>query len=229
MNLSEVLSELESLGTEQNRKVYRRHGVVGEQSGLSFSNLNNLAKRYKHADELARQLWESGNHDARMLAIKIANPAQLTADSIDAWVEDLDNCIITDAFSHLVGKTSFARQKMEEWIGREDEWPATAGWNLLTLLAMGNHGLPDDFFDPYLETIQRTIHTRKNRVRYAMNNALFAIGIRNYNLEQKALAAANRWAKCMSTITRPTARRPSPRSTSVRRGHVGIRELKWAK
>ena len=50
--------------------------------------------------------------------------------------------------------------------------------------------LPDDFFEPYLALIARDIHTRKNRVRYAMNTALISIGMRSDALEQKAVAVA---------------------------------------
>ena len=50
--------------------------------------------------------------------------------------------------------------------------------------------LPDGFFVPYLEQIGREIHGRPNRTRYAMNNALIAIGIRNHALEAQAAAVA---------------------------------------
>ena len=192
MSIAATLSELEALGTEQNRKVYRRHGVKGEQFGLSTAHLNQLAKRYKRQHELALQLWASGNHDARMLATRIADPARLDEATIDAWVEQLDNYVITDAFCELVSQTPLARQKMERWVTRQDEWPATAGWNLLGLLAIRDQSLPDSYFEPYLEAIQRSIHGSMNRVRYAMNQAMIAIGTRNHTLEPKALHAAAR-------------------------------------
>lgn len=43
---------------------------------------------------------------------------------------------------------------------------------------------------PYLETIERDIHQRANRVREAMNSALIAIGMRSPALEEQALAIA---------------------------------------
>ena len=55
---------------------------------------------------------------------------------------------------------------------------------------MKHTDLPDSFFLEHLETIEREIHSRKNRVRHSMNGALIAIGLRNPKLEQRALAAA---------------------------------------
>jgi hypothetical protein len=36
---ADVLAELKSLGTEQNQKVYRRHGVQNDLYGVSYADL----------------------------------------------------------------------------------------------------------------------------------------------------------------------------------------------
>jgi 3-methyladenine DNA glycosylase AlkD len=195
MDLDETIAQLEALGTEQNRKTYRRHGVKGPQFGVSFANLDKLAKQLKKDKSLDRNalaggLWASGIHDARMLAVKIADPAKIASADIDAWALDLDNYIVTDALGGLVGSSPFAREKMAAWVDSADEWISAAGWNILGQLAMQDESLPDDFFSPYLAEIAAQVHTRPNRTRYAMNNALIAIGIRDRLLEAQAMAAA---------------------------------------
>ena len=47
MNLEETLNELKHFGTEQNRKVYRRHWVGDNQYGVSFANLKAIRKKIK--------------------------------------------------------------------------------------------------------------------------------------------------------------------------------------
>lgn len=47
----------------------------------------------------------------------------------------------------------------------------------------------------YLGTIEKEIHSRKNRVRHAMNGALISIGFRRPSLTKQALAAAKRIGK----------------------------------
>ena len=105
MQVREVMQELERLGTEQNRKVYRRHGVCENFYGVSFANLEAMRKRIKKDHNLALQLWATGNHDGRVLVTKIADPAQMDLDTINAWLLDLDNYIIADSFADLVMKT----------------------------------------------------------------------------------------------------------------------------
>lgn len=195
MNCQETLRQLESLGTEQNRKVYRRHGVSAHLFGVSYAHQHKLAKALKGNHPLALELWASGNHDARVLATLIADPGQGDDRLLDSWVSDLDSYGLTDAFAGFAGKTDRARDKAEQWRSAAAEWPGRAGWQLVAHLAMQDKDLPDAYFLARLADIEREIHSRKNRVRDAMNNALIAIGIRNAALERPALAAAARIGK----------------------------------
>jgi 3-methyladenine DNA glycosylase AlkD len=188
MQAEQVMQELHALGTEQNRKVYRRHGVGDDYYGVSFANLEMLRKQIKKDHTLAQQLWATGNHDARVLATKIADPAQMNLEIIHAWAADLDNYIITDSFISLLTQTPYARSLAETWVDDPDEWLGRAGWHLVAQLAMHDPDLPDAYFEPYLVKISREIHQRLNRTREGMHNALIAIGIRNAALQSRVIA-----------------------------------------
>jgi len=68
------------------------------------------------------------------------------------------------------------------------------GWTLIALLAKKSN-LADEFFSNKVEIISENIHNEKNRKKEAMNNALIAIGLRNENLKNKALEAADKIGK----------------------------------
>jgi 3-methyladenine DNA glycosylase AlkD len=195
MTQTQVLDELKALGTEQNRKVYRRHGVGENVYGVSYAELRKLNKKIKTDHALAQELWATGNHDARIFATLIADPKQADDALLERWVSDLGDYVVSDALSGYVSKTALVRDKMEQWTQSPEEWIGCVGWNLLTYLAMQDKTLPDEYFEPYLTIIERDIHSGKNRVRYSMNNALIAIGMRSDRLEEKALAGAARIGK----------------------------------
>jgi 3-methyladenine DNA glycosylase AlkD len=195
MEFQETLQQLESLGTEQNRKIYRRHGVGENAYGVSFANLEKLRKAIKKDHALAMQLWATGNHDARILATMIADPKKMTSEDLDAWGKSLTNYTETDAFSKLASGSPLMREKIDPWIGADGEWIESAGWNLLASLALKDGDLPDDYYERYLNVIEKDIHNRKNRVRYVMNSALIAIGTRNERLTKKATAVAAKIGK----------------------------------
>ena len=191
MTSEDALAELEACGTDKRRAVYRRHGVLGDQFGVSTADVKALAKRIGIDHALARALWASGNHDARVLATFVADQGATDAALLDAWANTLDSYVLTDAFSAFAARTRHAHTKMGEWVASEGEWTESAGWNVLAHRAVRDDALPDDLFLPYLDLIRMTIHARANRVRHAMNNALIAVGTRNDVLEARALAVAD--------------------------------------
>jgi 3-methyladenine DNA glycosylase AlkD len=195
MSLEEVMQALQAAGTEQNRKVYARHGVKHELYGVSYADLGKLKKKIKVDHALARALWATGVHDARILATMVADPAQADVALIDEWAADLGNKVITDAFADFVFQTPLARQKMEAWIHSDDEWRGQAGWRLVAKFAMQDPTLPDAYFETCLAQIEAEIHTCKNCVRDAMNSALIAIGIRDALLQAEAIEAAGKIGK----------------------------------
>ena len=189
---SKVLAELESLGTAQNRKIYARHGVGEPMFGVSFAHLRKLGKKLRHDHDLAQALWASGNHDARVLALSVADPAQADPGEIETWAGEVDNYVLIDEFAAFVAATPHFGACADDWTERDGEWIASAGWSLVAQQALRGDGLPEGYFEERLAAIESRIGTAANRVRHCMNGALIAIGGRNEALRARATAAAGR-------------------------------------
>jgi 3-methyladenine DNA glycosylase AlkD len=195
MTKTEVMKELKANGTAQNRKVYRRHGVQGEMYGVSYVALGKLKKKIKTDQPLAEQLWATGNHDARALATMVADPSKIKVATLNAWVKDADNRGLAAAVSNVAADAPSAKGRMEKWTASKNEMAACTGWHTLASIARQDNDLPDAYFVKFLDRIESTAHTSKNWTKYAMNNALINIGVRNAALEKKATAAARRIGK----------------------------------
>ena len=124
----------------------------------------------------------------------IADPDGTNGPQLEAWIKDLDNYVLTDAFSGLAAKTAQAKTKMRKWTKSKKEWIGRAGYLLVARLAMADEprGLVEDELKEHLKRIESDIHRSKNRVRDAMNSALIAIALKNGTLEKQAVAAAKR-------------------------------------
>lgn len=192
MDAAQVMRQLERLGTEANRNTYRRHGVRSAQFGVSFANQGALARRVGTDTVLAMQLWATGNHDARILATRIADPGELSSSQLDAWARQLDNGMVTDAFSQLVARTPYATRKMTAWTRAASEWVGRSGWRLVAHGALGQFEVDDAQLQDFLARIEKGIRRSRNKVRDAMNGALIAIGGRGGKLERAAIATARR-------------------------------------
>ncbi|HEX2022188.1 MAG TPA: DNA alkylation repair protein, partial [Candidatus Thermoplasmatota archaeon] len=74
-----VLAELRALGSERDRAGMARFGIAtGRAFGVSVAKLRSLAKRLGRDHALARDLWRTGVHEARILAAFVEEPARVT-------------------------------------------------------------------------------------------------------------------------------------------------------
>ena len=194
-----ILDELRALASEQTRKTYLRHGASSSALGVSYADMGKLRKRIKVDHELARALWATGVHEARVLATMIADPARADAELLDAWARELDSYTIADAFAAFALATPGARDTARRWRDADHEWVEQAGWQMTSGLAMGrppaSEKLSDAECSALLERIECEMDGAKNRVRHAMNGALIGIGSRGGALEQAAVGAARRIGK----------------------------------
>src|SRR5688500_13480385 len=199
MTAPEILAKLKKLGKANTVEIYKRHGATGDIYGVSFADLTALTKQIKTDHALAQSLWKSGNLDARTLTLMIADPAKLTPAEADTWLRESNGCVLLGYLAKLVARTTFAREKMNEWTKSKEEYPRTVGYTLRgALLAAGADGqsqLSDDDCRKHLAEIEKTIHTSPNRAKEAMNSALIAIGVYRPALEKEAIATARRIGK----------------------------------
>jgi hypothetical protein len=191
-SLDEVMAALEAAGSEQTRKTYARHGVTIPMFGVSFATLKTLYQRIKVDHELALALWDSGNFDARNLAVKIVDPARLTPAELDRWSQDPTARMCSSYVAYVAAEGPHAHACVARWLASKHEHQRTIGWKLVGALAMLDETLGDDWFLARLAALERGIHAAPNAEREAHNHALIAIGCRNPLLREAALAAATR-------------------------------------
>ena len=193
MTCDVVVRELKSLASPRDAEGMRRFGIGGKLPllGVSMSKLRPLAWRLGRNHPLALELWEAGVHEARMLAVLVSDPKQVTARQMEAWVKDFDSWDSCDgACIHLFRKTPFAWSKADVWSRRRAEFVKRAGFVLMATLAVHDKKAPDEQFLPFLPMIVREAGDARNFVKKAVNWALRQIGKRNAFLREHSMATA---------------------------------------
>ncbi|QPJ62415.1 MAG: DNA alkylation repair protein [Candidatus Nitronauta litoralis] len=192
MNLRETQKFLKENGTAQNRKIFMRHGASEPLYGVSFAQLNKLQKKIKIDHALALKLWKTGNMDCRTLALKVADPDQLTISLVEGWVKASDYKVLAGELADLVSRSPLADSRMKKWMKSKKEFIRKAGYDLLSCrLVGGDESLPDDL-SPVITAIEKEIHASPDLARHAMVMALISIGIYRPKLESRVLKAADR-------------------------------------
>ncbi len=193
MDLGTAIGRLEAAGTEQNRRIYRRHGARDPLFGVSFAVIDKVAREAKRDQALADGLWATGNYDARILACKVSDPAVATEADLDRRLAEIDVYVLVDVFTgSLASRVMGVRERADRWTASGRDWTAQAGWDLYGQLALHDTTLDDGFFRDLLARIEAGIGGAGNRTRHSMNACLIAIGGRNEALRTAAEAAAGR-------------------------------------
>jgi 3-methyladenine DNA glycosylase AlkD len=192
LSFTQVMADLRAAGTAQNRKVYGRHGVTGEQFGVSFGFMRPYARKIGTDHALAEPLWTTGNHDARMLACMVGDGAKMSSKALDGWLKDIDNYVLCDAFSGLVARSEHALAKVRAWTKSKSEYTRRCGYGTLASLLSNERDVPADLAKEMLGRIEREIHASANRARESMNRTLICIGTYVDGFEAEAIAAAKR-------------------------------------
>lgn len=195
MTLAATMAALEKEGTAQARKTYARHGAREPMFGVSFAFLATLMKRIGVDHDLARALWDTGNFDARNLAMKIADPARITPAELDRWSKETGARLVCLYIASLAVESPHAASKADEWLASPDEDQRCSGWRLVGQMAHRDAAAPDAWFAERLAEIEKSIRAAPNWEREAMNQAVIGIGCRSAALRKAALAAAKRIGK----------------------------------
>jgi len=69
MTLKEVLNQLEALSNDKVRAHNIKWGARNNQFGVKSGDIRALAKKIKTNHQLALELWDTENIDARLLAL----------------------------------------------------------------------------------------------------------------------------------------------------------------
>lgn len=187
-----IMRNLKTLSDPKAVEGMARFGINPTNTyGVSIPNLRKIAKEAGRNHILAQQLWESGIHEARILAGIIDDPKTVSEEQMETWVREFDSWDVCDqCCSNLFDKTEFAHKKAFEWSKRKEEFVKRAGFVLMAALSVHDKGLEDEKFLKFLPVIKREADDERNFVKKAVNWALRQIGKRNSTLNKAALKAA---------------------------------------
>jgi 3-methyladenine DNA glycosylase AlkD len=193
ISLTIVLTELQNLSSAEHFAQLSRFGIKDSNAfGVKIPDIRQLARKIGKNHELAIELWETGIHEARLLAGFIDNPKQVSVEQFDKWVHDFDSWDICDQTCSLFVKTPFALEKIKILSESKEVFVKRTSFVLMCAFAIMNKKSDDSFFYPFFEIIQREAGDDRNFVKKAANWALRQMGKKNDSLRLIAIEYAQR-------------------------------------
>jgi 3-methyladenine DNA glycosylase AlkD len=190
-NVESLLRQIKAKANPNNLAGMQRFGIRGQQMlGVGLYEIRGMVKGV-HDHQLALDLWQTGIHEARIMASIVDEPARVTRDQLNAWVKDFDSWDVCDQVTtNLVDISPFAIECIFAWANQEPEYIRRAGFATLAGLAVHNKTLPDSEFEPFFTLIKEYSSDERNFVKKAVNWALRNIGKRNKELCLRAMEVA---------------------------------------
>jgi 3-methyladenine DNA glycosylase AlkD len=202
--VAEVLAGLAALEDPRAREVNEKHG---DDHGVNLGKLRALAKRLKTQQELARQLWETDDTPARLLAILICRPKAFERDELDVMLRGARTPKVHDwLVNYVVKKNPHSEELRLAWSADPDPVVASAGWALTTeRVAKKPEGLD---LPGLLDVIEAEMRDAPDRLQWAMNHCLAQIGIEHAEHRARALDIGERLAVLKDYPTPPNCTSP---------------------
>ncbi|WP_410662463.1 DNA alkylation repair protein [Amycolatopsis sp. lyj-84] len=200
----EVLAELAALEDPRVREVNEKHG---DDHGVNLGKLRALAKRLKTQQELARELWETDDTAAKLLALLICRPKAFEGEDLDRMVREARTPKVHDWLVNYVAKKNpHAEELRLAWFADPDPVVASAGWALTTdRVAKKPEGLD---LTRLLDIIETRMKDTPDRLQWAMNHCLAQIGIEHAGYRARAIGIGERLEVLKDYPTPPNCTSP---------------------
>lgn len=173
-----------------------RFGIAGADTlGVPMSVLRPMARTFRplvrenpdEAHATANQLWNSGIHEARILAGLIDPPELITPNQADDWVADFDSWDVCDQVCAVFARTTFAYQKAAEWSTADPVFTRRAGFVVIAWLAVHDKKADDEEIIGLLPLAVSGAVDDRNFVKKSVSWALRQVGKRSATCHLAAL------------------------------------------
>jgi hypothetical protein len=217
MTVTEVLAELESLGSPSIKKTLMKHGAQEPFYGVKVGDMKPIIKRIKMDYALSLELYATGVSDAMYLAALVADDARMTREDLQSWVEKAYWSLLSEnAVAWVAAGSPHGWGAALDWIESPQDTISSCGWATLSSIVSTR---PDEHLDlakleALLLRVPGEIHDKPNRTKLMMNSFVIHVGSYVKPLAEKAMETAHAIGKVTADMG-DTACKISDAPTSI--------------
>ena len=196
MNFNEVIQALETLSSEKVKKSHMSEGAIEPVYGLTVKSMKPIAKvllKQEDCQQIAYELYDTGNYDLMYLAGMIINPHIMSEEKYDDWLDKAYFYMITDyIISVSLSETELAASIADKWISSNEDLKMSAGYSTYSwmLASRKDEDFEYNHIMILLEKIALEIAWSPNRTRYSMYYFVYNVGVSYEPLHHEAIEVA---------------------------------------
>ncbi|MHC5108340.1 MAG: DNA alkylation repair protein [Planctomycetota bacterium] len=196
--VAKVMAELKKKGNPLRIQAFAPHGAPDNLFGVSVADMKVIAKKIKGEQQLAYELYQTGNGDAMYLAGMVADGSLMNKKQLESWAKNASWPMVSEyTVPRVATESKHARDLAMKWIKSKKESVASSGWStyagIVTVTPDEDLNLAE--IKSLLKQIEKEIDSAANRVRYTMNGFVIAVGAYVLPLSKQATATAKKLGK----------------------------------
>lgn len=193
MTSVDIISELKANGSEKHKANVAKLGIPNEDCiGVPTMVIRNFAKKLGKSNALAIDLWKTGYHEAKLLAVLLFDPKTIGAELIEKLISDVCSWDLCD---HLCKNLIIKRKDYDNfifsWVTSTQIYKKRAAFTLIASAAIHNKKITGETLDHYLQLIHDYSDSEHEHIKKAVSWALREIGKKDFDYNEKAILLAH--------------------------------------
>lgn len=192
MTYEEIISKLQAMTSEKHKANVAKMGIPQNNNiGVSTADIRKLAKSIHKSNELALELWDTGYHEAKLLATLIFHRKSFPLEQAEKLMNDVYSWDLCDSLcKNLLTKLKGYEELVAKWCTSDRTYTKRAAFSLMASAVINDKTISYDVLDDYLRLIQEHSYDERDHVKKAVSWALREIGKTNFDYQEKAIILA---------------------------------------
>lgn len=181
MNLELIMKKLRDETNVAHAKSMSHYAIDAPMAfGIKLPVLRKLAKEVGKDTKLAKELWDEGHHEGKLLATLIAEPNEMGLKELDVWVSQIYSWDVCDQMCiNLLVKKEQRWDFPFHWSSDEREYVRRAGLVMIVALRIHDKKARDKDFEKFFPLLKEHATDERNFVKKAVNWAIRELGKRS--------------------------------------------------
>ena len=194
MNGNEIINELKKMSDEKYKKNIIKLGIPEDRCiGVPMADLRKFSKNIKKDNDLARELWISGYHEAMLLSVLIMDKKSVTLEYIEEIMGDIISWDLCDHLcKNIIIKIKGYEDLIYKWSSSEKLYYKRAAFTLIASYVIHNKKADDKSLNKMLQIIEENSDDDREHVKKAVLWALKEIGKKDMEWKDKAAKVSNK-------------------------------------
>lgn len=193
MKVQEIIEMLKDLSSDKYKKNVVKLGIPEEDSiGVSTGEVRNIAKKLQKSNELAYELWKTGYHEAKLLAVLLFENKQITLEDIKELMQDVYSWDLCDHIcKNLIIKVSDYEKLIYQWCDVDEIYYKRAAFTLIASTVTKNKKITMETIEKFLDIIKHNSNDSRQPIKKAVSWALREVGKKDFVCQEKAILLAH--------------------------------------